>query len=208
MPLTLDGTGSISGLTTNAYGVVCGSTTGSGALQNIAAGSSGQALLSNGTSALPSFQTIKGPAFHAYMGTNQTLSSAWSTIAFATEEYDVGGCYNNLSTSATLNGLSVPAYSFMPNVAGYYQINACVRIITTSATFVIGIYKTGTNIFEGSLNVTASAITAQASVASSIVYLNGTSDYVTIQAYNAAVPQTADGTKRYAWFTGCMLRAA
>lgn len=40
------------------YGVVCGGTTATGALQNISAGTSGQVLTSAGAAALPSFQTL------------------------------------------------------------------------------------------------------------------------------------------------------
>lgn len=43
-----------------AYGVICGGTTASGALQSISTGTSGQVLTSNGSSSLPSFQTVSG----------------------------------------------------------------------------------------------------------------------------------------------------
>lgn len=41
---------------TTAYGVLCGGTTGTAAIQNAGAGTTGQFLVSNGASALPSFQ--------------------------------------------------------------------------------------------------------------------------------------------------------
>lgn len=59
--LTVGGGGT--GLTTltTAYGVVCAGTTATGALQNAGAGTAGQGLVSNGASALPSFQAIMLP---------------------------------------------------------------------------------------------------------------------------------------------------
>lgn len=50
------------GLTTltTAYGVVCAGTTATGNLQNAGAGTAGQALISGGASALPSWTTVGG----------------------------------------------------------------------------------------------------------------------------------------------------
>lgn len=60
---TLSVGGGGTGLTTltTAYGVVCAGTTATGALQNAGAGTAGQGLVSNGASALPSFQAIMLP---------------------------------------------------------------------------------------------------------------------------------------------------
>ena len=54
--VTSGGTGVITN--TTAYGVLCAGTTATGPQQNAGAGTSGQALLSNGASALPSFGTV------------------------------------------------------------------------------------------------------------------------------------------------------
>ena len=68
---------------------------------------------------------VNGPAFGAWLSANQSVTSTvGTTLACNTEEYDTGGCYNNTGSTVTLNGLSVPAYSFCPNVAGYYTVNA------------------------------------------------------------------------------------
>jgi hypothetical protein len=71
LPLTTGITGTLgvanggTGRTTNtAYAVICGGTTTGGAEQSIASvGTSGQVLTSNGTGALPTFQTISTQAF-------------------------------------------------------------------------------------------------------------------------------------------------
>jgi hypothetical protein len=49
--------------TTTAYGVICGGTTATDALQNAGAGTAGQVLTSNGAAALPSFQSPSGGSF-------------------------------------------------------------------------------------------------------------------------------------------------
>lgn len=67
------GTG-VSSLT--AYAVVCGGTTGTGAVQSVASvGTSGQALISNGAAALPTFQDIPGGAAAATQAEQETGSS-------------------------------------------------------------------------------------------------------------------------------------
>ena len=46
-------------------------------------------------------------------------------IDWAVERYDIGGCYNHTGSETTLNSLTAPAYSFVPNVPGVYQV--CVN---------------------------------------------------------------------------------
>lgn len=57
LPVANGGTGVA---TATAYGILCGGTTGTGAFQSVSVGTTGQALLSNGAGALPSFQTLSG----------------------------------------------------------------------------------------------------------------------------------------------------
>ena len=65
------------------------------------------------------------PAFEAYLAADggQGVSDATTTtVAIETEIFDAGGCFNNTGGSVALNGISVPAYSFLPNVAGKYFV--------------------------------------------------------------------------------------
>ncbi len=66
-------------------------------------------------------------------------------IAFATEAFDVGGCYNNTSGTVTLNGISTPSYAFAPNVSGKYFFHLSVGIDINSDTekFTAIIHKNG-----------------------------------------------------------------
>jgi hypothetical protein len=152
-----------------------------------------------------------GPAFSAY-ATSQTISSSTPTnITYTTEEFDTAGCFNNTGSTVTLNGLSVPAYAFCPNVAGYYQINAevCYNAVSSSRYCYIIIYKNGGQHKQGSLgplnSVDYSAVNVQA-----VVYLNGTGDYVQIysgQNSTGSVATIVSGVS-YTHFSAAMVRGA
>jgi hypothetical protein len=128
------------------------------------------------------------PAFSAYLaGSSQSVSSGVYTKAILdTEDFDAGGCFNNTGSTVTLNGLSVPSYSFCPNVAGYYQVNINMRPAVGSGVitgFQLTIYKNGADfarLYELSL---ASGGGSFGPVAGSILmYLNGTGDYIGLYA--------------------------
>tara|TARA_R100001440_G_C2465817_1_gene110758 strand:+ start:23 stop:556 length:534 start_codon:yes stop_codon:yes gene_type:complete len=121
------------------------------------------------------------PAFNASLGSNQTLSFNVTTlVSFNTELYDVGSCYNNTGSTVTLNGISAPAYSFAPNVAGKYSFYGQIYIINTNsgADFIhtASVWKSGTRIYmrdmrydtDGGTNVSISGT----------IEMNGTSDYI------------------------------
>ena len=131
------------------------------------------------------------PAFGAYSNTNQTVSNNTGTVLSAnTEEFDTAGCYNNTGSTVTLNGLSVPAYSFCPNIAGYYQINAratCAAQLYTAVNqnFYIYLRKNGSFISTGSLSPswsTTSSIILTSSY-SDVLYL-AKNDTIDIIPYN------------------------
>ena len=90
---------------------------------------------------------VGGPAFSAYNSAGQSVGiGSYTKIVMDTKQFDTGGCYNNTGSTATLNGLSVPSYSFCPNVAGYYQISAGAAATFTTANnygIFILIYKNG-----------------------------------------------------------------
>ena len=66
---------------TTAYGVICGGTTTTAAFQNAGAGSSGQLLVSNGTSALPSWGTGSTSGASLQLVQSQTASNS-ANISF------------------------------------------------------------------------------------------------------------------------------
>ena len=61
------------------------------------------------------------PAFHATLSTNISGTGSLN-ITYQTKVYDSGGCFNNTSSTASLNGRDVGAWNFGPHIAGYYLL--------------------------------------------------------------------------------------
>jgi predicted patatin/cPLA2 family phospholipase len=140
-----------------------------------------------------------GPAFSAYQSTAQSALSAaaYTKLLFQTKEFDTNSRFNN--TGSTVNG--IPAYAFMPDVAGYYQVNTAVQHNTSFETLVV-IYKNGSQHRFG-IDVNSS----WSSVASALVYLNGTTDYIEVYAYFASSVAPNIGPQN-TYFQAAMVRAA
>lgn len=148
-----------------------------------------------------------GPAFSAYASTNTALTGGVAgLIAYATEAVDTGNCYNNTGSAVTLNGLSVPAYSFCPNVAGYYQITGAWTTSSTAAQVMYAdIFKNGSSALTGAFVQTSG--TGGVCTVTGLVYLNGTGDYVQIYCTDTITVNTTQGN-HYTYFQGAMARAA
>ena len=131
-----------------------------------------------------------GPAFSAYPSSNQALTANVATkILFQTEEFDTNGCF----ASST----------FTPTVAGYYQVNARMRVASSLTNLEIYIYKNGSKYKEG----TSVDTTSVGGTVSSIVYCNGTTDYIEIYG-RFSNSQSVSGTQAETWFNGAMIRGA
>jgi hypothetical protein len=149
-----------------------------------------------------------GPTFIAYQSTQQTITTGTNTkIQYQTKANDTAGCFNNTSSTTTLNGISVPAYSFAPNVAGYYFINAQVYWSGAVSAEVIATIQKNNADYAYGIDIAATNIWLQTT--SSLVYLNGTSDYVSITWYQASggskVLNTGSANN---FFQGVLIRAA
>jgi len=130
-----------------------------------------------------------GPAFGA--GANAATSligGTFTKVLFADEEFDTN---SNFASSR-----------FTPTVAGYYQINGAVSV-ATGAQLCTSIYKNGAEFKRGS-NIRASS---DGSVSSSIVYCNGSTDYVEIYCFATSTINTSSSAS-LVWFNGAMIRAA
>ena len=125
------------------------------------------------------------PTFSAYQSSAQSYSSGVSALVqFQTKNWDTIGAFNNTNGTVTLNGLSVPAYAFCPNIAGYYQVNLIVRPNNASGEAQANIWKNGAGWCAASaINITSG--TQSGTGASTIVYLNGTGDYIQGYCYTA-----------------------
>jgi len=142
------------------------------------------------TGANNSVSSSSQPVFHAWATAGQSLpATTFSLLAFQNKIHDNTNAFNVTAATVTLNGLSVPAYSFMPTVAGYYQVNYSVRQSGT-AEVVVALFKNAT-VFAIASDVTSNDIS---SAGSSLVYLNGSTDYISAYAYSAAAVTVASRT--------------
>lgn len=121
-----------------------------------------------------------GPSFNVYANAGQSLPATTQTqISLQNKLFDTMGCFNNTASSTTLNGLTVPAYSFMPPVEGYYQINFSVRQASSSTEIVAGVTKNG----GSNAGLGTDILTGWSSAGGTLVYLNGTTDYIQLQCW-------------------------
>lgn len=133
-----------------------------------------------------------GPAFSAYTsGTGATIGTGATKVTFDTEEFDTN---SNFASSR-----------FTPTVAGYYQINAQIQPNTAYSGGWVAIYKNGTLYKYG--NFVNSAVTFGGFTVSSIVYCNGSTDYVEIYGAFTFSQATSSGIA-FSYFNGCLVRGA
>ena len=150
-------------------------TTTSGLTQS--ADNSGVLQLASGTGNLVTVPSVTGtamvsgnmPAFSvSRTGSNQTITvSTFTKVQLNTEEFDTNNCFDSATN-----------YRFTPTTAGYYQINGAVNSESSTGTInrcIASIYKNGSEFKRGSdTNANATFI----SVVNSLIYFNGTTDYV------------------------------
>ena len=110
--------------------------------------------------------------------------------------FDLGGCFNATSSTATLNGISVPAYSFAPNVAGYYLISCTTTSKSTTSGSItqsrLKLFKNNSAIIGTFLADPKDADPEHqvSGAVTTVVQLNGTSDYVLLKMEASATSGT------------------
>ena len=113
------------------------------------------------------------PAFSAYATGDQVVSNqTWTKVTIANEVFDTN---NNFSSSR-----------FTPTVAGYYQINGVVRFSTTVSVvkYIVGIWKNGAEYYRPAEPNFVSSVLGQSQFGGgTIVYLNGSTDYIELYGY-------------------------
>ena len=133
------------------------------------------------------------PAFSAYATSGQALSAATnSKLLFDTKEYDTN---NNFASSR-----------FTPTVAGYYQLNACVRPNASNGEAQAIIYKNASSYKFGN-NVSVSLGTQNGALISTLAYANGSTDYFEVYIY-VTNSCTTSGSSQATWFNGVLVRGA
>ena len=129
------------------------------------------------------------PYFEAKLSAGYAITSTIPTLLAANSEvHDSGGCYNNTAGSVTLNGLTAPAYSFTPNVAGkyfVYFVNGIGAVGDSELESVnSSIYFNGSQVKTSHFNLGGNPLHFIAPVSNAIITCNGTGDY--IQFYTSA----------------------
>jgi hypothetical protein len=135
------------------------------------------------------------PAFSAYSSSVTTISdSTFTKITYGTKDFDTN---NNFASS-----------TFTPTVAGYYQINANFRFGTAfnATQQAILIYKNGSVWNRGGGGGTATLFSYL--TVSTLVYCNGSTDYIEIYAYQNSGTSVTNDNSSYAKFSGCLVRTA
>jgi len=149
----------------------------------------------------------KAPCFSAYTTANiGILTGVTSLCTFDAEFFDNFNYYN------TATG------TFQPGIAGYYQLNANVGLVTTNsvnsiATYVLSLYKNGSELLRFSQlttsftvgeNLSANSVYASGS---SVVYFNGTTDSARVWVAAAALDPLAilGGSPTYSTFSGTLV---
>jgi hypothetical protein len=179
---------------TTSSGVVITSDN-TGQLQLQSAGTTVMTITSTGVTT-----QVGAPAFSAYASATTSIPQGTSAkIAFATEVFDTN---SNFASSR-----------FTPTVAGYYQINACITFPsftnTSTGELLSVIYKNGTDYAYGSGFSVASANHYIMSNVSTVVYFNGTTDYVEIYGYNSTGSSlNVVNEAKFTYFSGFLARSA
>ena len=138
------------------------------------------------------------PTFSYYQSSAQTglASGSETKITFTTSEFDTtGGMYSSSR--------------FTPTVSGYYQINACVYLSGSIAASLTEIRKNGSVLKFGDYQAFPSNVSETGASVSSLVYCNGSTDYIEIYVFYAGTgTASTNATQPRTWFNGCLVRSA
>ena len=165
------------------------------------------ATASNFTATLPAATgdvMVSGnmPAVSASIGTTQTITTGvFTKLALNTEIFDTANAFDSTTN-----------YRFTPQVAGYYQINGHVYGVASVSMSALysAIYKNNALYQYGGIQNITVGVAGQGLTVNSLVYLNGTTDYV--ELYGLI---TGTGTCTYTvsgsslnWFNGVLVRSS
>lgn len=136
----------------------------------------------------------KGPAFSAYPSSTTSVSNATFTkVTYGTEEFDTN---SNYDTSLS---------RFTPTVAGYYQVNASINYASASNggnNSLLALYK------NGSWAKSSSGGNVPYYNLAALVYMNGTTDYLEIYAYQSSGSTLTVSSGNTYQFSALLVRSA
>jgi len=141
---------------------------------------------------------VNGPAFSAYLSSNQTVSTGtWTKVTQDTKEFDTN---SNFASNR-----------FTPTVAGYYQFNGAILFNANNSITrsIISLYKNGSTFKQGSYSYVTNAVGPQSGTVSSVIYCNGSTDYVELYGYVEGVGTLSFlNSSSNTYFNGSMVRSA
>lgn len=117
----------------------------------------------------------KWQGYGAWLASDQTIATAtWTKMAFATIDYNWGSAYSGVNAR------------FTPTVAGLYDIsvNADLKVGVDQAIFNLAAYVNG-SLARAGAGVRASGTGHFGASLNTKVYLNGSTDYLEIFAYQS-----------------------
>jgi hypothetical protein len=131
-----------------------------------------------------------GPAFRAYATITTSIPSGATTkVNLQTESYDTASCFSSSR--------------FTPNVAGYYLIIGQVDFLSNANAIAI-IILNGTEQRLGANGM-------RSSIASDVIYFNGTTDYVELWAFQqsgSTLDLVVSPAIQANYLSGCLIRSA
>lgn len=140
-----------------------------------------------------------GPLFLAECSSNAATfaQNTYQKVVLGTEVYDTDGCFD-----PTTN------YRFTPTVAGYYQINAGIffNSSATSGLVQVHVYKNGASVQFGVGSFDANGYGA--AQVSTVVSMNGSTDYIELYAVQANAAAQTISTGSSTFMSGFLARKA
>jgi hypothetical protein len=144
-----------------------------------------------------------GPAFSAERASSQTFTqNTFTKVLCQTENFDTNSNYDN-STN----------YRFTPTVAGYYQFNGTLTIISTSTNNrqILAFFKNNSQALRPVDLYTSPGSATTMFNGSGLIYMNGSTDYVELFVYvtgAGTLSVAANGAGELSTFSGFLARAA
>ena len=132
---------------------------------------------------------INGPTFSATDTATTAIAGTATKIIFDTEIFDTDSAFDGTK--------------FQPTVAGYYQVN-CYTIIgvnTNASSCTVYLYKNGV-VYQSNVTTTVAGFSGGSQL-STVVSMNGSTDYLEVYGRNAANANLGVST-----FSAAMVRAA
>jgi hypothetical protein len=143
-----------------------------------------------------------GPAFAAYISGYQgsVAQSTWTKITLSAENFDTN---NNFDSTTN--------YRFTPTVAGYYQLNGALRATGTGISLITcSFYKNGSEYVRGN-QISGTLSGGNIAVISSIIYCNGSTDYIELYGLVTAasgISFESNSSASTSSMSGCLVRTA